>query len=216
MLAPREGGGKTVVVAALVLAILVVLAGSGGATASGETSGSGSLSECRSAALLPPTIKHPLRERHAGLWPGMGFPGAQVISGGLYYSAMPESCAPTYVRTARGRLQMERDGKWVAPCGNCVGWYSNRMGLNRIFFAPPHSDIPGDAIAYNVCGADGKFGRLRIWVITQLKLFSDHSLVAHSRKFIYPIAVSGSCRQAAVSTKRVEALWEREYGIPAA
>lgn len=170
------------------------------------------LRECSAAALQRPAIKDRLYERKAGLWPRMGFPGEQTIGGALSVNGVPESCETRYARVLKGNVQMLRSGKWRTICLGCGSWQGAQAGIVRFKYAPPHPDAPANAPVYNSCGSKGRFHPVRLWMIAMLTRPATQSVEA-SKEWVYPIAVRGSCRQAAISAKRVRAFWKRNYGI---
>lgn len=190
--------------AAVLVVVVALLAGwSQGADA---TNGDPLLQRCASMALQQPEIVHPLQENRAGIWPHTGFPGQQIVSGGIHYPELPEECSERYARVSTGRLQMIRHGRWVSICGNCVGWIGSRGGAGRLFYAPPHPDIPASAFVYNTCRKDGTFHRVSVWIVNQLNRPATGSVEARSKKWRFPVAVRGNCAHAALSQTRVRKL----------
>jgi hypothetical protein len=152
--------------------------------------------ECVSAALAKPEITSKPVMSHSGI--RVGDPHRwQILRGAFEYASLPEDCAPHFLRTSTGELEIKKSGKWVkiGPPSNPVV-LGNDQQHARLNYSPSHAR---PSYVYVDCVA-GHFQLARIVLENDLRSGDNgQRQVVAQAQYILPIKDEGSCRAAVKS-----------------
>jgi hypothetical protein len=188
------------------------------AGAAGETpatSEAASLEQtCLQAGLVRPTVFHAPAMHRAGIRPLTPHHHySQGMSGWFQLAAMPEGCAPTYVRSLQANFQMQKASNrrvWInigARNGNVENPPGNAEGVAEAFYGPNHA---WPNYLFNECVGGKGWLKVRAVLMPKVKDGASHQLLGESR-YTYPVKVYGSCKEARYS-KRATATYKEEWG----
>jgi hypothetical protein len=197
---PRKGPGPA----------LPTLPELGESEAPGAPSSPPPVQQCLARALARPRVVRALKMTHSGIWPDTGHPYEQAVGGQFAYEAVPAACSERYERSARGELEMLRDGHWIRTYYGTTGWVGLDAGKAPVHTGGGHPDAPGRAPEYNSC-VGGRFHRVRITILTSLTRPALNKIEGR-RRWRFPVAVHGSCAAASRSEQRVHMLQEELFG----
>lgn len=168
---------------------------------------------CLEAGLAKPGVVQPLAMHHAGirpLTPGRYF--SQGTNGVFLFGALPNGCAPTYVRSMDTMLQIQRrtDRRdWInvgAKNGDAEQPGNNERHVR--FSSSPNHAWPD--YAFNECVGGKGWLKVRAVLMVKVKDGETHEVLDESR-YVFPAKVYGSCKAARQSAKATED-YEEEWG----
>jgi hypothetical protein len=197
----------------VLVALLACLPGAAAATA---TPSPASEQECLQAGLAQPAIANPPVMYNAGIRPlTPGHWHSQSTFGGFHFAAVPESCAPEFVRAVAGQVQMQRQDDrrvWVNlggrhAHGNIYNPPGNDEGITRVSATPNHA---WPDFVFNECSGGKGWLKVRTIVITKVMSVSSHQ-VLEERSYAFSTKVRGNCKRAQIS-KRETASYQEERG----
>jgi hypothetical protein len=169
--------------------------------------------ECIAAGLAEPQVMHKPEMDNAGIRVATPRPWHwQSVRGGFEYGALPEGCAPAFVRIGKGQLQMRQltgSRAWIDLPNRrwqSVGSFGNKQGHSTLSGTPNHAWPDWQ---YNAC-TNGRFQPLRLLLRNFVKDGMTGTVLAEKR-YQLPVAVHGNCQRARIS-KRLTAHVKEEWG----
>jgi hypothetical protein len=149
--------------------------------------------QCEDVALARPTVINKPVMSNAGIRLG------QITRATFLFAALPDNCAPQYIRTAAGYLQIHKHGKWIQTSRNPdTGAIGNQEQRNRFLDQAPH---PTPSFPFDEC-VHGRFQKARVVLRNFLKTGENrHRIILAKKSYILPVEVNGRCK-AAVRSRR--------------
>lgn len=167
--------------------------------------------DCITAGLARPSLSQPLAMHRAGirpLTPGRYY--SQATRGVFLFPALPERCAPTYVRGLGSMLQMQRRtdrNEWVNVGANATEQPGNSERHVRFRSSPNHA---WPDYMFNECVGGKGWLKVRAVLMVRVRHAETKQLLGEQR-YVFPAKVYGSCKAARQSAKTTED-YEEEWG----